>query len=66
MDGTSLVVQWLRLSASTAEGMGSIPGWGTKIPCAVGYGQKKKKKKNCMESKPLTFAFLKDLNMLSG
>ena len=27
--GTSLVVQWLRLHASTARGPGSIPGWGT-------------------------------------
>ena len=27
--GTSLVVQWLRLHASTAGGMGSIPGLGT-------------------------------------
>ena len=31
---TSLVVQWLRLQASTSGGMGSIPGWGTKIPHA--------------------------------
>ena len=30
--GTSLVVQWLRLCASNAGGMDSIPGWGTKIP----------------------------------
>ena len=30
--GTSLVVQWLRLSAFTAEDMGLIPGWGTKTP----------------------------------
>ena len=29
--GASLVVQWLRFSASNAGGMGSIPGWGTKI-----------------------------------
>ena len=29
---TSLAVQWLRLWASNAGGMGSIPGWGTKIP----------------------------------
>ena len=27
----SLVVQWLGLRAFTAEGPGSIPGWGTKI-----------------------------------
>ena len=29
--GTSLAVQWLRLHASTARGMGSITGWGTMI-----------------------------------
>ena len=33
--GTSLVVQWLGLHASTAGGQGSIPGWGTKIPHAL-------------------------------
>ena len=33
--GTSLVVQWLGLRASTAGGTGSIPGQGTKIPQAV-------------------------------
>ena len=38
--GTSLAVQWLRLHASTAGGMGSIPGGGTKIPQATGHGQK--------------------------
>ena len=46
--GTSLAVQWLRqlrLWASTAEGMGLIPGQGTKIPHAVQGGKKKKKKK---------------------
>ena len=31
-EGTCLVVQWLRLCTSTAGGMGSIPGQGTKIP----------------------------------
>ncbi|XP_073666661.1 sialidase-1 isoform X2 [Tursiops truncatus] len=38
--GNSLVVQWLGLSAFTAMGPGSIPGWETKIP------PKKKKKKH--------------------
>ena len=41
--GTSLAVQWLRLRASTAGGMGSIPGQGTKIPHAALHGQKKEK-----------------------
>ena len=39
--GTSLAVQWLGLCAFTAEGKGSIPGWGTKIPRASWRGQKK-------------------------
>ena len=43
MRGTSLVVQWLILHASTAGGTGWIPGWGTKIPQATWRGQKKKK-----------------------
>ena len=30
--GTSLVVQWLRLHATNAEGMGLIPAPGTKVP----------------------------------
>ena len=42
---TSLAVQWLRLHASTAGGGGSVPGWGTKNPQSVQYGQKIKKKK---------------------
>ena len=41
--GTSLVVQWLGLHASTAGGTGSIPGRGTRIPCAVRCSPKKKK-----------------------
>ena len=31
----SLAAQWVGLSTSTARGMGSIPGWRTKIPHAV-------------------------------
>ena len=38
--GTSLVVQWLRLCASSARDVGLIPGWGTKIPHAMWSGQK--------------------------
>ena len=36
----SLVVQWLRLGAFTAEGLGSIPGQRTKIPQAMQPSQK--------------------------
>ena len=39
VDGTSLVIQWVRLYASTAGGMGLIPGWGTKIPHAMQCSQ---------------------------
>ena len=40
--GNSLEVQWLGLRASTAGGMGSIPGQGTRIS----RGMAKKRKKN--------------------
>ena len=43
--GMSLMVQWLGLCASTAGGVGSIPGQGTKILKAMQHGQKKKKTK---------------------
>ena len=42
---TFLAVQWLRLCTSNVGGLGSIPGWGTKIPCAIWYSQKERKKK---------------------
>ena len=42
--GTSLVVQSLRLRASTAGGTGSIPGRGTKVLHAAWHNQKKKRK----------------------
>ena len=42
--GKSLVDQWLGLHAFTAEGVGSIPGRGTKIPQAVQRSKKKEKK----------------------
>ena len=41
--GTSLAVQWLRLCAPSAGGMGSIPGRETEISHAVQRGQKPKK-----------------------
>ena len=39
------MVQWLRLHTPKTGGMGSIPGWGTKIPQAVWCSQKKRKRK---------------------
>ena len=42
MRGTSPSVQWLRLFASMAGGLGSILGWGTKILNASSCSQKKK------------------------
>ena len=42
--GSFLAVQWLRLGAFTAGGLGSDSGWGTEIPQVVQHGQKKKKK----------------------
>jgi len=42
--GNSLVVQQLGLHKDSVQGgMNSILGWGTKIPHAVWYDQKKKK-----------------------
>ena len=39
--GTSLVVEWLGLSASAAEGTGLTPGWETKILQAAWGSQNK-------------------------
>ena len=46
--GISLVVQWLRLHASTAGDAGWIPGWEAKIPimCCT-RGHKKKTSSHC-------------------
>ena len=41
--GTSLAVHWLRLHVPNAGYTGLIPGWGTKIPHAMG-GQSRKNK----------------------
>ena len=43
----------VRTRAFTAEGLGSIPGRGTKIPQAVQCGQKKKKKERKRKKKKL-------------
>ena len=51
--GTSLAVQWLGLCSFIAEGPGSIPGRGTKIPQAARCGQKANKQKNPKWAKDL-------------
>ena len=48
---TSLVVQWLKLCTSNAEGVGSIPGWGTKIP-QRGLAEKKKTERDAFLEEP--------------
>ena len=47
--GTSPEVQWLRLHTSTARGVASIPGRGTKIPGALWPKRRKNLKKEIKE-----------------
>ena len=42
--GNSLAVQWLGPHACIVAGVGSIPGWGTRIPQATMVRPKEKKK----------------------
>ena len=44
--GNSLAVQWFGLRAFTAEGPGSIPGWGTNIPQERKEGRREGGKKD--------------------
>ena len=53
----SLAVQWLRFCASTAGGMGSVPGGGTVCSTAC-YGAAKKKERKMSGSPDCHFAFL--------
>ena len=51
------MVQGLWLHALNAGGLGSIPGWGTKIPHAVQCGQiNYEKKENVVKKKTLFFS----------
>ena len=60
VSGNSLAVQWLGLCTFTAEGTGSIPGRGTKIPQATWHGQKQQQQRKKRE-----VAFIKTkLNVL--
>ena len=49
-----LAVQRLRLCTSNAGALGSIPGWGTKIPHAIWYSQKGKKNKQTQQQETKT------------
>ena len=53
---TSLVVQWLRLCASTAGGLGSTPGWGNRIPHAA-WPAKKTQTNKLLSSSPIIYIF---------
>ena len=53
MPGSSLVVQWIRLEAPTSGGVGSVPGWGTKIPHAA---QGVPPKKECLPVIPVVIS----------
>ena len=64
--GNSLAVQWLGLSTLTAEGPGSIPGGGTKIPQVLWRDQKKKKKKKMMPFITFSFCYKSNHPKLSG
>ena len=44
-----MAVQWLRLGAFTAVGLGSIPGQGTKILQALWHEKEKKKRRQFKE-----------------
>ena len=50
--GNSLMVQQLKLCTFSADGLGSIPGGGTKIPQANWQGQKKREKEEAGKLKP--------------
>ena len=60
-DGTSLVVQWLRLHTSKARGMDSISGQGAKIPHTLGSENQNIKQKQYWNkfNKDLLNIFLK-------
>ena len=59
-EGYFLAVQWLGVGAFIAEGVGSIPGRGTKIPQAMQRSQKEKEKlkKKCSEDKNYASRFI--------
>ena len=63
--GNSLAVQWLGSWASTAEGLGLIPGQGTEIPQTTRCGQKKKTPKQTKKNPAIIRLYLISLNSVS-
>lgn len=65
---TALVVQSLRLCASSTGGVGSIPGWGTEILYALWLGQNLKQEASGLVrvSVRLPRCFLRTLAALLG
>ena len=47
----SPVIQWLGLSALTAQGPGSFPGWGAKIPQAAQQSPKERRGRKRLSQK---------------
>ena len=64
------MAQWLGLCAFTAEGAGSVPGRGTKIPQAAQQAKKKKEKSITGDRKELlhktSFKFPRTRNLRPG
>ena len=60
------MVQWLRLCASNAWGVGLIPGWGTKTHCGLTAWSKKRRKKKKEEGNLKTdLLYLRDMCVCS-
>ena len=60
LEGT-LAVQWIGLCASSTEGAGSVPGWGTKILHTTCHGQKKKENDLGIRLPGFTYHFIYSL-----
>ena len=56
---SSLAVQQLGLHALTVEDLGSIPGWGTKIPQAIQSSQKKESNYRVLSSNNKDYTILR-------
>ena len=59
--GNSLVVHWLGLQVFSAEGLGSIPGWRTRIPQARGHWLKKRVSQSCKRALSPASSFFKKI-----